>query len=172
MLKGKLVGLRAVERDDLAQLLEWRNRPELRRYFREYRELSSTNQEGWFNSRVLNDKSTIMFSIVDLATGNLLGACGLCYIDWVDRHADFSIYLGRDGIYIDSELAIEAAELMRRYAFDELNLHRLWSEIYDFDEPKKKMFSTLGFTLEGTQRAKHFAEGAWHDSLYYGCINE
>ena len=37
MLKGKIVGLRAIEEDDLEVLLNWRNQPEYRRFFREYR---------------------------------------------------------------------------------------------------------------------------------------
>ena len=111
MLKGKTVGLRAIEESDLPQLLAWRNQPEYRQYFREFHELSSTNQRGWYESRVLRDPNTIMFAIVRLADGKLLGACGLCYIDWVNRHADFSIYIGEGGVYIDDTYAIEAAEL-------------------------------------------------------------
>lgn len=137
MLKGKYVGLRAIEESDLSQLLLWRNQPNYRRFFREYRELSQTNQRNWFDSKVLNDKSTEMFSIVDINTGELLGACGLCYIDWINRNADFSIYIGKDDLYIDEKYAIEAAQIMMKYGFEELNLHRLWSEIYSFDEAKK-----------------------------------
>lgn len=137
MLKGKYVGLRAIEESDLSQLLLWRNQPNYRRFFREYRELSQTNQRNWFDSKVLNDKSTEMFSIVDINTGELLGACGLCYIDWINRNADFSIYIGKDDLYIDERYAIEAARIMMKYGFEELNLHRLWSEIYSFDEAKK-----------------------------------
>ena len=126
MLKGKYVGLRAIEESDLSQLLLWRNQPNYRRFFREYRELSQTNQRNWFDSKVLNDKSTEMFSIVDVNTGELLGACGLCYIDWINRNADFSIYIGKDDLYMAEGDAIEAAQIVRTYGFEELNLHRLW----------------------------------------------
>ena len=118
MLKGKYVGLRAIEESDLSQLLLWRNQPNYRRFFREYRELSQTNQRNWFDSKVLNDKSTEMFSIVDINTGELLGACGLCYIDWINRNADFSIYIGKDDLYIDEKYAIEAAQIMMKYGFE------------------------------------------------------
>ena len=47
MLKGSFVGIRAIERADLPILLEFRNKPEYRRYFREYRELSMENQKVW-----------------------------------------------------------------------------------------------------------------------------
>lgn len=171
MLKGKTVGLRAIEESDLPQLLAWRNQPEYRQYFREFHELSSTNQHGWYESRVLHDPNTIMFAIVRLADSKLLGACGLCYIDWVNRHADFSIYIGEGGIYIDDTYAIEAARLMMDYGRDELGLHRYWSEIYDIDEKKKVLFDRLGFQLEGRQKESHWTHGGWHDSLYYGFVN-
>lgn len=170
MLKGKYVGLRAIEESDLSQLLLWRNQPNYRRYFREYRELSQTNQKNWFDSKVLNDTSTEMFSIVDVNTGELLGACGLCYIDWINRNADFSIYIGKDDLYIDEKYAIEAAQIMMKYGFEELNLHKLWSEIYSFDEAKKVMFDRLGFKLEGVHKEKHWTEGKWCDSLFYGYL--
>lgn len=171
MLKGKYVGLRAIEESDLAQLLLWRNQPNYRRFFREHRELSQTNQRNWFDSKVLNDKSTEMFSIVDINTGELLGACGLCYIDWINRNADFSIYIGKDDLYIDEKYAIDAAQVMMKYGFEELNLHRLWSEIYSFDEAKKVMFDRLGFKLEGVHKETHWTEGKWCDSLFYGYVH-
>ena len=171
MLKGKYVGLRAIEESDLSRLLLWRNQPNYRRFFREYRELSQVNQRNWFDSKVLNDKNTEMFSIVDVKTGELLGACGLCYIDWINRNADFSIYIGKDDLYIDEKYAIDAAQLMMKYGFEELNLHRLWAEIYNFDELKKIMFDKLGFVLEGVQKDTHWTNGKWCDSIFYGCVS-
>lgn len=170
MLKGKYVGLRDVEKEDLPQLLEWRNRPEYRRYFREYRELGMDSQNAWFEKVVLGDPRTIMFSIVDLEKSRLLGACGLCYIDWVNRNADFSIYIGADNLYIDDKFAPDAAHAMACYGFNELGLYRLWAEIYDFDGAKKIFFEKLGFQLDGRHRKTHWAEGEWHDSLFYSLL--
>jgi len=170
MLKGNLVGLRAIEKTDLTQLLQWRNNPEFRRFFREYRELNSENQLLWFEKYVINDPNTIMFAIVELATEKLIGACGLCYIDWVNRNADFSIYIGKNNLYIDASFAIEAAQLMEKYGFEELNLHRLWAEIYSIDEAKIKFFKELEFTQEGRFKDTHWTEGKWVDSVYFGKI--
>ncbi len=179
MIQGRVTALRAIEENDLAQLLAWRNRPELRRYFREYRELNGTQQRAWFDSKVNGDAGTRMFAIVDAVTGRLLGetnegrllgACGLCYIDWVNRTADFSLYLGADGLYIDGHLAPDAAVTLIRYAFEELGLNRLWSEIYAFDTPKTALFKRLGFQLDGRHRQTHWAEGVWHDSLYFSLL--
>ena len=169
MIKGNKTNLRAIEEKDLKQLLEWRNKPHLRKYFREYRELNWDQQIWWYENIVLKDDKVRMFSITDL-NGDLLGACGLCYINWVDRNADFSIYLGANDIYIDDDLAIDAARSLIKYGFEELNLHRLWAEIYDFDEPKTKMFNTLGFSLDGRHRETHWTDGKWYDSLFYSLL--
>jgi RimJ/RimL family protein N-acetyltransferase len=169
MIKGKLTSLRAIEKDDLAQLLIWRNENEFRKYFREYRELNYEQQLSWFNQKVNNDISTRMFSIID-NHGNLLGAAGLCYIDWINRTADFSIYIGRDGLYIDKYFAPDAARTMIKYGFEELGLNRLWSEIYSFDNAKISFFNELGFHLDGRHRQTHWAENAWHDSLIFSLL--
>lgn len=170
MLKGNHTGLRAIEREDLQILLTWRNRPEFRRYFREYRELSLAHQDAWYESVVQKDRNTVMFAIIETSTGRLLGASGLCYIDWVNRNADFSIYIGADNLYIDELFAPDAAFTMARYAFHELGMHRLWSEIYDYDESKIRFFERLGFSLDGRHRQTHWADGSWHDSLFYSLL--
>lgn len=172
MLRGEYTGLRAIEKTDLPELLAWRNQPEYRQFFREFRELSLENQNQWFTNKVLNDKSTIMFAIEDLADGKLIGACGLCYIDWINRNADFSIYIGRNNVYIDDVYAVDAARQMIKYGFGELNLHRMWTEIYSIDSKKKEFFETLGFELEGVHRQTHWTNGKWCDSLFWGLLNK
>tara|TARA_B100000787_G_C16096673_1_gene251496 strand:+ start:210 stop:734 length:525 start_codon:yes stop_codon:yes gene_type:complete len=171
MISGKDVGLRNIESHDLPQLMQWRNDPKLRKYFRETDEINTINQEKWFASVMAKDSTHKMFAIIKLDTNELIGACGLCYIDWVNRSADFSIYLGYKDIYIDEIFAIEAAVLMKDYGFDVLNLHRLWAEIYSIDEPKKNFFTTLGFTLDGVFRETYWYEKKWHNSLFYSLLS-
>ena len=171
MLKGSFVGLRAIERADLSILLEFRNKPEYRRYFREYRELSMENQNVWYEENVMKDSKTIMFSIIELESNRLLGACGLCHIDWINKNADFSIYIGADNLYIDDKFAPDAALIMARYGFKELGLHRFWAEIYDFDDLKRNFFENMGFKFECRHRETHWSEGKWHDSLFYSLLN-
>ena len=48
MIKGKLVGLRAVEESDLATLRDWRNIESFRKHFREDTELNMANLNKCF----------------------------------------------------------------------------------------------------------------------------
>jgi RimJ/RimL family protein N-acetyltransferase len=172
MLKGQNIGLRAIEKEDLEQLLAWRNKPEFRQYFRENKELSMANQLAWYEKLVLKDPNTNMFAIVELETNRLLGACGLCYIDWTNKLADFSIYIGADNLYIDDKFAVDTAKTLIDYAFNELNLHKVWAEIYDFDTAKKELFEKLDFKLEGHHKETYWLNNKWNDSLFWGLINK
>jgi RimJ/RimL family protein N-acetyltransferase len=171
MITGKNVVLRAIEKADLPQLMEWRNNPEMRKYFRGVDEINTDNQNKWFD--VINDKDSIhkMFAIVKKDTNELMGACGLCHINWINRSADFSIYIGYDNIYVDNVYAVEAANLMRDYGFEVLNLHRLWTEIYSLDKSKKKLYDLLEFKLEGEFRDTYWHGNMWHSSLFYALLS-
>ena len=171
MLKGKIVYLRAIEKSDLKQLLVWRNNPKFRIFFRENREINNYNQKLWFENIVKKKEDTHMFSIIENKNNKLIGACGLCYIDWVNKNADFSIYIGKKKIYIDKKFTIEAANLLLSYGFEVLNLQRIRSEIYDFDKKKIKMFKELNFSLDGKFKEHSWAKNKWCDSLFYGLLS-
>jgi RimJ/RimL family protein N-acetyltransferase len=165
MLQGKLIGLGAVLRNDLQQLMDWRNNPALRRYFREYRELNEYMQESWFANKVQNDPSTIMFSVRRLENQELLGCCGFVSINWVHRHAELSVYIGWNDSYIDKEgYARESCNLLLQYGFGELGLNKIWTEIYKFDNKKWELLKKLGFHQDGMLRDNYFYDGKWWDS--------
>ena len=125
MLKGKIVGLTCIERSDIEQLRIWRNNSQLRKYFREYRELNSDQQQEWFQKTVINDRQTIMLSIRRLKDNELLGCCGLVYIDWVHRHAEISLYIGYKNAHIDKAgYAKESCILLLNYGFKELGFKK------------------------------------------------
>ncbi len=173
MLSGELVGLRALEREDLPQLLEWRNAPQLRQFFRERHELGMEDQLAWFE-RVSEHRGrprdTLMFAIERLGERDLVGTCGLCYIDWVSATAELSLYIGAGLSYVDETFAPEACRILIAYAFEELNLRRLWVEVFAFDQAKATLLERLGFVLEGTLREHRFHTCAYHDSLMYGLL--
>lgn len=165
MIKGDKVYLTAIEEEDLEQLRNWRNLPDYRKHFREYREISRTMQKNWFEHVVNGDNSTIMFAIRMSDTDELAGCCGLCYINWVHRHSDLSLYIGKGEAYIDNEgIAEESCRLLFKYGFHELGLNKIWTEIYEFDNKKYELYKKLGFEEDGFLRKQYFYEGKWWGS--------
>jgi RimJ/RimL family protein N-acetyltransferase len=173
MIKGDVVGLRAVEKGDLTLFRDWRNIVDFRRNFREVRELSLTDQEKWFESLQNTKHINFMFTIVELKTNKPIGAAGLLYIDWINRSGDFSFYIGENESYIDGEgYAKEAASLLINYGFLNLNLNKIWMELYEFDTKKIEFFKNeFDFKTDGVLRQNCFEEGRYWDSLVISLIN-
>jgi RimJ/RimL family protein N-acetyltransferase len=173
MLKGAKVALVAVEKDDLKQLRDWRNNSEFKKHFREYRELNMVMQDKWFEQKVVSDNTTMMFSIRRLSDNELLGCCGFVYINWVHRHADLSLYIGWNDEYIDKEgYADEACRLLFDHGFNELNLNKIWTEIYEFDSKKKELYDKFGFHQDGLLRQNYFYDGTWWDSRILSLLSQ
>ena len=83
MIKRKLTGLRAIEKDDLPILQGWRNITEFRRNFRGVRELNQSNQEAWYAKSCIDNPNDFMFVIQRIEDDVPIGARGLIYINWM-----------------------------------------------------------------------------------------
>ncbi len=172
MLKGDLISLHAVEKEDLKQLMDWRNNTQFRKYFREFNELNMAQQEEWFNEKVIKDPTTLMFSIRKNDTNELIGCCGFVYINWVHKHADLSLYIGWENAYIDDEgFAKESCKILLNYGFDELSLHKVWTEIYEFDDKKYSLYKSLHFKQDGILRQNYWYGGQWWNSRILSILN-
>jgi RimJ/RimL family protein N-acetyltransferase len=173
MIQGKLVGLRAVEREDLKILRDWRNNDEFRKNFREFRELNMDNQEKWYEKTCIGNPNDFMFVIDRLEDNKPIGACGLLYINWIIRSADFSFYIGENESYVDDTgYAKDAATLLINYGFKSLNLHKIWMELYEFDSRKIAFFQDeFNFKVDGKLRDNCFEDGKFYNSLIISLIN-
>ncbi len=172
MLKGELVYLDTIEEDDLEQLRTWRNREDFKMNFREYRDISKTMQKKWFDNIVNNNNQHHMFAIRSIESDELLGCCGLTFINWVHKHADLSFYIGYDNKYVDEiGYAKESVELLFELGFNQLALNKIWAEIYEFDELKINIFEALKLKLDGILRQNYYFSGKYYNSLIYSLLS-
>lgn len=167
MLSGKKVYLTTVEEENLEQMRKWRNEPGLRRYFREYREISRTMQKKWFE-KINNDNNQVNFEIHDASSGKIIGHCGLYYINWVSRTGEFGIYIG-DKEYRSGGYGSDTLRTLVKYGFEDLNLNRIWCEVYD-NNSSIEVYKHLGFKMEGTLRQNYYNEGRYWDSHVLGML--
>lgn len=170
MIKGKYVSLRALEEEDLGNLKKWRNDKANRIHTREYRLLNMINQIDWFESlHRENPPKIIMFGVTN-KSGKLIGVCGLTYIDWKNRHAEISIILSLVNWQKTKE-AKDTINLLMNYGFSELNMHRLWVEIFATIPQNVKLFEEMKFMKEGTLRDKLWRGDKWNSSFIYSKLS-
>lgn len=165
MIIGKNVILEEIDPKNIEQMRQWRNDPEIRKYFREYKDISKDMQERWYRERGNNtNPAHVYFQIMAREGKNkkLIGCCGLHYIDWRIRSAEFGVYLGGQGTR-GKGYGKEALIMLFDYGFDELNLHRIWCEVYE-NNKAIGLYRKLGFKDEGRLRDVQYTGGKYIDS--------
>jgi RimJ/RimL family protein N-acetyltransferase len=100
----------------------------------------------------------------------LCGVVGLCHADHINRNAEVSFYIG-DEKARGRGYAQQALTLLHGYGFGELNLHRIWAEVYGFNTPGLELLKKLGYVVEGAQRSHIWLRG-WHDSHILGLLSD
>ena len=114
-----------------------------------------------------------MFTIIDLKANKPIGAAGILYINWIIRSGDFSFYIGDKEKYIGYDgIAEEATKLLIDYGFNNLNLHKIWMELYEFDNQKIDFFmNKFEFKRDGILRDNCFEDGKFWNSLIISKLN-
>ena len=178
MIIGKKIFLNAVEKDDLEQLLKWRNDANNRRFYREYRELSMEQQLKWYETRCVNDDSWNYFAVcLKQDPDKMIGYCGLIYVDKINKSAESAFEIG-DLKYRTEEYILDVLETKLTYAFDNMNLNRVWMEVFEdkYYDAKEHMldyfYEKLGFCWEGTKRDVAFKDGKYVSSKIYAALRE
>lgn len=167
MLMGEKIRLRAIERSDIPIFVRWFNDPELLRYLAMYVPMSQAAEEQWFES-VLKDESQHVF-VIETADGTPIGNLGLFGIDWKNRCAGCGIGIGEKE-YWSQGYGSDALRILLRFAFADMNLHRVYLKVYDFNQRAIRCYEKLGFRHEGRLRQAHYTSGRYVDELVMGIL--
>ncbi len=171
MLYGRRVILRPIEATDQPQIVAWRNQPYVLAGLFSYRPTSLAEQERWFAS-YLGREDEILFIIELKQDRTAIGTVGLTKIDFRNRKAELGRLLIGNRDYLGQGYATEAVLLLLGYAFDELNLHRVYLEVIADNEPAIRVYTRCHFSVEGRCRDAHFSGGRFHDVLIMAILEE
>lgn len=169
MISGRKVRLRALREDDLKNALATMNNPAVTRYLQFMRPWSVIEERAWLERTMRNDDPTSFNLAIETSDGEYVGATGLMRIDLRNRNAELGIAIGRPEDW-GRGLGTEATLLVLRHAFEEMNLHRVYLRVFDYNEQARKSYRKLGFEEEGRFREGHFRHGAWHDVFVMGIL--
>jgi RimJ/RimL family protein N-acetyltransferase len=90
-------------------------------------------------------------------------------IDWVSRLVELRIRIGDKNAW-GGGLGSEATRLLLSYAFDGLNLERVWLRVFATNERAIKMYEKVGFQHEGRLRRASFINGQMLDVDLMGLL--
>ena len=91
---------------------------------------------------------TFLFAIRALDNDELIGYVELDGILWPHRVSGASIAIG-EAKHWGKGYGYEVMQLVLRFAFDELNLHRVQLTVFSYNERAIALYEKLGFHREG-----------------------
>lgn len=169
MIVGKFVRLRLVEERDLALIARWRNAPENRRFFFSPFLINPDGQPKWYEN-LLADRARILF-MVEALDGRPVGVTGIDHIDYRNQEAECG-QIVLDPAERGRGYAHESSMLAMRYAFEELNMHRLYVVCMDDNVGVIQWAQYLGFRQEGVLRQSIYRNGRFHDRVILAVLRE
>lgn len=150
-------------REDLEQVLFWRNHPDVRRYMYTQHEIAHSEHIHWFERA---SKQPGRHLLIYEGVEKPLGFINLHEIA-PGGIADWGFYAAPDA---PKGTGRELGESILQYAFAELGLHKLCGQALAFNEPSIKFHLRLGFKQEGILRDQHFDGQHYHDVICLGLL--
>ncbi|MGI8892275.1 MAG: GNAT family N-acetyltransferase [Bacteroidia bacterium] len=169
-LESERVILRPLTKSDLTPVyLQWLNDEEVSK-FNSHATFPNTQEkmEAYYNSLQDNNRNVVLV-IIDKTSNRHIGNIALQQIDWVSKNAEFAILIGNKE-YWKGGYGTEAAELIVRYGFERLNLHRIYCGTIEGNVGMKKLAQVLNMKEEGVRREAIYKNGQYCNILEYGVL--
>lgn len=170
-LKGKNVTLRPIEKCDIPNLSKWINDPEVRQFVYSYLPTPLLFEEKWVEELGKRNANDIVLLIELHNEGVPIGTMGLHRIDWRSRVATTGALIGETR-FQSKGYGTEAKMLLLQYAFYELGLRKICSEVFAFNGRSKRYLEKSGYTVEGVRKKQIFANGDYHDVILLALFKE
>ena len=65
----------------------------------------------------------------------------------------------------------EATKAVVNFGLDEVGLHRISLDVFDFNPAAQRVYEKSGFVVEGLQRETQYIDGAWRSSVIMSIIS-
>ena len=158
---------------DRTAIMKWRNEQIF--HLRQNKPLTETDQENYFQQIVsklftAENPNQILFSY--LHNDKCLGYGGLVHINWIDGNAELSFLM-------DTELEHNYFEfhytnyldLIKELAFNELNLHKIYTYAFDLRPYLYPILEKNQFFLDARLKQHTYFDGQFRDVVIHGLIN-
>lgn len=159
VLKGQKVTLRPPDEKDPAKFIAWFADTEVTRYLGTAFPLSLQAEEEAIK-RLGESKNDVWWVIE--AEGRSIGATGIHRIDWINAHGGTGTIIGDKTMWRKGYASASMA-LRTEYAFRQLNLHKLNTEVFVDNEGSKRALQKAGYREVGIRHEEFWRDGRWHD---------
>ena len=175
LLRGRLVRLSASSPEDISRLfVGWIHNSEY------WRLISNGPPFPWTQEGVRKhiekeaekeDLRNVFFAVRTLEEDRIIGEIGLDGISYARGESYVGVGIG-EAEYWGKGYGTDAMNVILRYAFTELNLHRVSLTVFEYNPRAIRSYEKCGFRMEGRAREAFQREGRRWDMLHLGVLRE
>jgi RimJ/RimL family protein N-acetyltransferase len=170
LLRGEKVRLTAVNPNDMSAIARWWADTDFLRFY-DTPPATPRNEDQLSRRFDLSQTSSelFLFAIRLLIDDGIIGLLEFDGINWWNRTTFVSIGIG-EAEQRGRGYGLDAMSAGLRFAFHELNLHRVCLTVFSYNEPAIALYERLGFTREGVYREHLERDGRRYDMILYGLL--
>lgn len=169
-LKGELVTLRTLGEADVERVYRWINDPTVNRSLsRGDLPMGWKDELEWIDRTGKRREDSLTLGI-EVPGDGLVGVTGLD-IQWPNRTGDTGTMIGEPEAW-GKGYGTEAKMLLLGHAFRRLNLYKVYSEVYAFNERSLRCQKRCGYIEEARLRECIFRDGSYHDLVILTATRE
>ncbi len=168
-LIGTRIYLRPLELEDIPTLAKWLARSEVQTALDLFYRLPDRSAKEVFLEYVKTDENDVALGIMEKATDTLQGFIGLNRIDSKNSHVQLGFFIGGQSPNTE-EYEAEAVHLIAKYAFETLNMNRIWLHVDASDNHAIQRLEKAGFSHQATLCQDRYSEGGYLDTVVMGML--
>jgi RimJ/RimL family protein N-acetyltransferase len=170
MFTGKHVRLRPFEWEDAEKYRAWINDSQIVSLVDRVRPVTAEEHRRWYET-IVKDPHCVIFAIEFRPKKRFVGCVWLYGIDQRHRHAEVRIVIG-DKRYWGKGIGREAISSIVRFAFEKLDLHKVYAYVLATNPRAAEAFKRTGFFREGLLKAERYVNGEFADVLRFGLVRK
>lgn len=160
---GEKIYLRSIEKKDLeGNWFRWFNNQKNARFTGHGRFPNTLEKQTQFFEEMVHSTNDLVLAIINKSLDKHIGVLALHNINWINRNAEISIWVGEPGEN-RTGYGLEAMALLINHGFTRLNLHKIYAGQDVGLEKWRKALETIGFKVEGFRKEFVFRDGAYYD---------
>lgn len=156
-----------LDKKHLEERCNWLNHPDIYKHMNMQYPITLLETEKWFERIVsINSRIDLVFE----TDQQIASMTGITNIDTTNGIGEFYIMVNPS--LQGRGIGLATTEFTINYAFINFNIHKIYLYTNSFNERANKLYTNLGFQLEGTLRKHKFKNGGFIDRYLYGLLKE
>jgi RimJ/RimL family protein N-acetyltransferase len=169
---GDLVKLRRIEPEDWEHFYRWNQDTDAERlgYFVPPPQSKEAVRKWAENESTVRPEGDDIRFVIETLDRVLVGSLNTHHADTRNGTFEYGISLGRE--HWGQGYAADAIRVLLRFMFRERRYQKANAYVYAFNERSLALHRKLQFVEEGRIRRNHYADGAYHDLVWFGMTRE